>query len=49
MKSLEVFAIICLLIGMFGGIANGTISAVELIFTIVLIIIDAILLISEER
>lgn len=49
MKLLGVFAIVCLLIGLFGGIANGTISVVESILDIVLIAINVILLTNEER
>jgi hypothetical protein len=49
MKALGVFAIVCLLIGIFGGLAYGTISDAEIIFSTVLIFADVLILLTDDN
>jgi hypothetical protein len=49
MKALGVFAIVCLLIGIFGGLAYGTISDAEIIFSTVLIFVDVLILLTDDN
>ena len=48
MKAVGVFAIVCLLIGIFGGLAQGTISDAEIIFSAVLIFADVLVLLTSD-
>lgn len=48
MKAVSVFAIVCLLIGIFGGLARGTISDAEIIFSAVLIFADVMILLTGD-
>ena len=48
MKAVGVFAIVCLLIGIFGGLAYGTISDAEIIFSAVLIFADVLILLTSD-
>ena len=48
MKAVGVFAIVCLLIGVFGGLAYGTISDAEIIFSAVLIVADVLVLLTSD-
>jgi hypothetical protein len=49
MKAVCVFAIMCLLIGVFGGLAYGTISDAEIIFSTVLIFADVLILLTDDN
>ena len=49
MKAIGVFAIVCLLIGVFGGLAYGTISDAEIIFSAVLIVADVMILMTDDN
>lgn len=48
MKAVSVFAIVCLLIGIFGGLAYGTISDAEIIFSAVLIVANVFILLTVD-
>ena len=48
MKMVGVIAIVCLLIGIFGGLAYGTISDAEIVFSSVLIFADAMILLTSD-
>ena len=48
MKAVGVFATICLLIGIFGGLAYGTISTAEIVFSAVLIFADVLVLLTND-
>lgn len=48
MKAVGVFAIICLLIGVFGGLAYGTISNAEIVFSAVLIFANVMILLTDD-
>ena len=48
MKAVCVFAIVCLLIGVFGGLADGTISTAEIVFSAFLIFADAMILLTGD-
>jgi len=49
MKAVGVIAIVCLLIGIFGGLAYGTISDAEIIFSAVLIVADVMVLLTDDN
>ena len=49
MKSVGVIAIVCLLIGIFGGLTQGTISDAEIIFSAVLIFADVLILLTDDN
>ena len=49
MKAVSVFATVCLLIGIFGGLAYGTISDAEIIFSAVLIFADVLVLLTDDN
>lgn len=48
MKAVSVFAIVCLLIGVFGGLAYGTISTAEIVFSAFLIFADLMILLTGD-
>lgn len=48
MKAVGVIAIVCLLIGIFGGLAYGTISNAEIIFSAVLIFANVMILLTND-
>ena len=48
MKAVGVIAIVFLLIGIFGGLAYGTISDAEIVFSAVLIVADALILLTSD-
>ena len=48
MKAVSVIAITCLLIGVFGGLAHGTISDAEIIFSAALIFADVLILLTDD-
>ena len=48
MKSVGVIAIVCLLIGIFGGLAYGTISKAEIVFSVFLIFADVMILLTGD-
>lgn len=49
MKAVGVFAIACLLIGIFGGLAYGTISKAEIVFSVFLIFADVMILLKGDN
>ncbi len=49
MKALGVIAIVCLLIGVFGGLAYGTISTAEIILSVALIFADVRILLTDDN
>ena len=48
MTAVCVIAIVCLLIGIFGGLAHGTISDAEIIFSVVLIFANVMILLTDD-
>lgn len=48
MKAVGVIAIVCLLIGIFGGLAYGIISDAEIIFSVVLIFANVMILLTDD-
>lgn len=48
MKAVGVIAIVCLLIGLIGGVAYGTISDAEIVFSAFLIFADMMILLTGD-
>lgn len=48
MKTFCIIAIVCLLVGIFGGLAHGTISDAEIIFRAVLVFANVMILLTDD-